>query len=122
MTQKKQNFNTTTMLNRIRDWDFNPKQLATGYLEYKPGTLTINPISLIASNVDVTDLQKIVEANMHAEFDILENGSYPIFDGDSHHLLCGNRAVAAALVEAGIAQLAEKPVKYPVYYQASATN
>ena len=102
------------MLNAIMDWDFNPQQCQVR--QYKSGTLTINPIALIPLNVSTTLLQEVIEKNIIKEFDLLENGSYPILDGNSGKILCGNRAVAHALVDAGVALLAQQVVYHPVYY------
>jgi len=97
------------MLNRIIDWDFNP------LLENK--VLTINPIGLIISQDILPDaLCTVIEKHKHREFDLLKNDSYPVFSSDNSMLLCGNRAVAHALVDANIAQLPATRVNYPIYY------
>ena len=112
------NYFIQKMLNSIMNWDFNPEQCLTGKVAYAPGVLTIHPISLVPLNISTTLLQEVVEANITKEFDLLNNGSYPLFDGDSGLMLCGNRAVAHALVDAGVARLAQQVVYHPVYYNA----
>jgi len=104
---------TIQMLNKITDWDFNATPARIASLD-KPAILDINPIPLIIEDIRNPRIQEVIEESKSKDFDLLKSGLS--VDGDTRLMLSGNRAVAHALVQTGIAKLADKQITYPVYF------
>ena len=124
MEKKIHDFKTLVTLNRINEWDFDPKQVTD-----KQGMLEIRPIPLVFESDCSEYVMEIINTITHG-IDVLNNDSYPIiyasgalFSDNYFLLLFGNNQVAHALVNKGMAKLADESiiqkVTYPVYYPPS---
>ena len=75
--------------------------------------MSVQPIAIECDQPEV--IPEVIKSLKKQGQDLLDNDHYPIADGDSKSLLCGNRLLAYALIKRGIAKKLNKRVLFPQY-------